>query len=160
MRAPSKSIQHSSMPSPNGGTPLARLFEVAIIQLRGPSKIFPCGDNYFPYAAFYVNETTPLSLHFGELRLPVFMRLASHPITTKRCHPERSSHFAKRNDVESKDPVSAGKRTQRRNEFSPRLTRLFSSSPTASSAPEFLCRHASLPIGTEAGSALRCPACY
>src|SRR5579872_6977924 len=117
-------------------------------------------DNYFAYPAFYVNETTPLSLHFGELRLPVFMRLASHPITTKRCHPERSSHFAKRNDVESKDPVSAGKRTQRRNEFSPRLTRLFSSSPTASSAPEFLCRHASLPIGTEAGSALRCPACY
>jgi len=35
-------------------------------------------DNSFPPTAFYLRETTPLSLHFGELRLPAFLD----------CHPE------------------------------------------------------------------------
>jgi hypothetical protein len=36
-------------------------------------KISGHKDNSFPPAGLYLSETTPLSLHFGEPRLPVFL---------------------------------------------------------------------------------------
>jgi hypothetical protein len=46
-------------------------------------------DNSFPPTAFYLSETTPLSLHFGELRLPAFLGVCIKPselVILKRAH--------------------------------------------------------------------------
>src|SRR5215469_9564743 len=85
MRAPAKSIQNSSTPSPKGGAPSVTASRTA---LRARSRIRNSSraeDNSFLSPAFYLSETTPLSLHFGELRLPHFsVRLLTRSVILSR----------------------------------------------------------------------------
>ena len=81
MRAPSRSIQHSSTPGLNPGK-LAEDFSRSAVSTVN-SSLFP--DNFFPTARFYLNEHRLCSLHLGSCGSPFFLR-----------HPERSRWIAKR----------------------------------------------------------------
>src|SRR5208282_351991 len=72
MRAPSISIQHSSTPSTGPGGSSVHISWISFMDFIH-EKTSQVEDNSFPPAGFYLSETTPLSLHFGELRLPVFL---------------------------------------------------------------------------------------
>src|ERR1700722_15965407 len=69
------SIQHSSTPSPSAGAPPG-VGASRLLLTAAPCSNSSCvKDNSFPVDAFYLSETTPLSLHFGELRLPNFFAM-------------------------------------------------------------------------------------
>src|SRR3984885_13637761 len=74
IRAPSTSIQHSSMPEANRGKGAAASPRSAA---STKSSIFP--DNFFPTTRFYLSEHRLCSLHLGSFGSPFFV-----------CHPEQT----------------------------------------------------------------------
>src|SRR5207253_8695005 len=61
----------SSTPGPNAGRSAVTVEERPESNVLTPNSFRP-KDNSFPAVGFYLLETSPLSLHFGELRLPPF----------------------------------------------------------------------------------------
>src|SRR5579859_6220871 len=70
MRAPSKSIQHSSTPSPGSMVARGGVSCTSFIGTRQQSS--SRADHSFPVARLYLSETTPLSLHLGSFGSPIF----------------------------------------------------------------------------------------
>src|SRR4051794_28784229 len=141
MRAPSKSIQHSSTPSPE--------FGVTSFSGFGPQNSCTPVDNRFIMAALYLSETTPLSLHFGEpYGSPFFFRVIVEgmPYSSRAFGDwaKNSRHITPRPKSEVQ-----GLNSEVRS----------SSYPIISSTPESPYPHASPPSETEAGIAPPYPAC-
>src|SRR5579864_445951 len=100
-------------------------------------------DNSFRNTGLYLGETSPLSFHFGELRLPVF---CCHPEVSAVCPPKAGWHILAR-------PL-------RKAEVGNLTTPSLFFCPAISSALVSLCLRASPPARTEAETAPQSPACY
>src|SRR5579872_702294 len=80
MRAPSKSIQHSSMPEFETGAVLASALEPSrsdcvtfkFFRPNSQSNLFQLRDNSFPSLRFYLSEHRLCSLHLGSFGSPFF----------------------------------------------------------------------------------------
>ena len=175
MRAPSRSIQHSSTPKLAPGKGTSETSPIDCVSDNSLPRIFPAEsprrilvtessrpnlyispDNSLPAARVYLVEHRLCSLHLGSFRSPFFV-----------CHPERSGWLAKRSirEVEGSLPLPQTPQGVSRPFAAPAmkcpaLTPPSSSSSAAtSSAPECPYPHASPPTRTEAGSAPQYPAC-
>src|SRR5580704_8185995 len=142
--SPSSTLQYprpeSEQHSP--GSPELGSFRFTIARKSSGLK-----DNSFPLAVLYLSETTPLSLHFGEPRLPVFS-----PVILMRAHFARRRIWASRAMRRALCDAAIARLAR-----FPTTLRPSVSSPTVSSARESPCPHAFLPSGMEARSAPLCP---
>ncbi len=129
------------------GSPELRSFRFSLARKSSSLK-----DNSFPFAGLYLSETTPLSLHFGEPRLPVFFALSSRCGRTLLA--EGSVQAARCIALFCDATMARLARSPICFTMRPSV-----SSPAVSSAREFPCPHVSPPSRTGAESALPCPGC-